>query len=31
MSPDQKNPFPFAMTKFWNVEFPPPDWTPFME
>lgn len=23
--------FPFAMPKFWNVEFPPPDWTPFLE
>ena len=23
--------FPFAMPKFWNVEFPPPDWKPFME
>ena len=22
--------FPYAMPKFWNVEFPPPDWTPFM-
>lgn len=22
--------FPFAMARFWNVEFPPPDWTPFM-
>jgi hypothetical protein len=23
--------FPFAMPKFWNVQFPPPDWTPFMD
>jgi hypothetical protein len=23
--------FPYAMPKFWNVQFPPPDWTPFME
>ncbi len=23
--------FPFAMPKFWNVQFPPPDWTPYME
>lgn len=22
--------FPFAMPKFWNVQFPPPDWTPYM-
>jgi hypothetical protein len=22
--------FPFAMPRFWNVQFPPPDWTPFM-
>ena len=22
--------FPHAMPKFWNVDFPPPDWTPFM-
>lgn len=22
--------FPYAMAKFWNVEFPPPDWTPFL-
>src|SRR5260370_34876541 len=22
--------FPFAMPKFWNVEFPPTDWTPFL-
>jgi hypothetical protein len=22
--------FPYAMPKFWNVEFPPPDWTPFL-
>ena len=22
--------FPFAMPKFWNVDFPPPDWTPYM-
>ncbi len=23
--------FAYAMPKFWNVEFPPPDWTPFHE
>jgi hypothetical protein len=23
--------FPFAIPKFWNVDFPPPDWKPFME
>jgi hypothetical protein len=23
--------FPYPMPKFWNVEFPPPDWTPYME
>jgi hypothetical protein len=23
--------FPFAVPKFWKVEFPPPDWTPFLE
>ena len=23
--------FPFAMPKFWNVEFPPPDWSPFLK
>lgn len=23
--------FPFAIPKFWNVDFPPPDWTPFLE
>jgi len=22
--------FPFAIPKFWNVEFPPTDWTPFL-
>lgn len=22
--------FPHAMPRFWNVDFPPPDWTPFM-
>ena len=22
--------FPFAMPKFWNIDFPPPDWTPFL-
>ena len=22
--------FPYAMPRFWNVDFPPPDWTPFM-
>jgi hypothetical protein len=22
--------FPFAMPKFWNVEFPPTDWKPFL-
>lgn len=21
---------PFAMPRFWNVEFPPPDWMPFL-
>ena len=23
--------FPLAMPRFWNVEFPPPDWTPYMD
>jgi hypothetical protein len=23
--------FPYGMPRFWNVQFPPPDWTPFME
>lgn len=23
--------FPYPMPKFWNVEFPPPDWTPFLK
>jgi len=23
--------FPFAMPKFWNIAFPPPDWAAFME
>jgi hypothetical protein len=23
--------FPFAIPKFWNIEFPPPDWTPYLE
>jgi hypothetical protein len=23
--------FPFAMPKFWNVDFPPMDWTPYLE
>jgi hypothetical protein len=23
--------FPFAMPKFWNVEFPPTDWKPYIE
>jgi hypothetical protein len=23
--------FPFAMPQFWNVDFPPPDWTPYMD
>jgi hypothetical protein len=23
--------FPFAIPKFWNVDFPPPDWTPYLE
>ena len=23
--------FPFAMPKFWNVDFPPPDWVPFLK
>jgi hypothetical protein len=22
--------FPFAMPKFWNIQFPPPDWAPFL-
>jgi len=22
--------FPYAMPRFWNVQFPPPDWTPYM-
>jgi hypothetical protein len=22
--------FPFAIPKFWNVQFPPPDWTPYL-
>jgi hypothetical protein len=22
--------FPYAMPRFWNVDFPPPDWAPFM-
>jgi hypothetical protein len=22
--------FPFAMPNFWNVQFPPPDWAPFL-
>jgi PilZ domain len=22
--------FPFPAAKFWNIEFPPPDWKPFM-
>ena len=22
--------FPHPMPRFWNVDFPPPDWTPFM-
>lgn len=22
--------FPFAMPSFWNVQFPPPDWTRYM-
>jgi hypothetical protein len=22
--------FPYAMPSFWNVQFPPPDWTPYM-
>jgi hypothetical protein len=22
--------FPFAMPKFWNAQFPPPDWTPYL-
>src|SRR6267378_7800292 len=23
--------FPFAMPQFWNVDFPPLDWTPYLE
>jgi hypothetical protein len=23
--------FPFAMPKFWNVDFPSLDWTPYLE
>lgn len=23
--------FPYPMAKFWNIEFPPPDWKPYME
>jgi hypothetical protein len=23
--------FPYALPRFWNVQFPPPDWTPYME
>src|SRR5229473_979361 len=23
--------FPFAMPQFWNVDFPPPDWTPYLD
>jgi hypothetical protein len=23
--------FPYPIAKFWNVEFPPPDWKPYME
>ncbi len=23
--------FPYSVVKFWNVEFPPPDWKPYME
>jgi hypothetical protein len=23
--------FPYAMPRFWNVDFPPPDWAPFMD
>lgn len=23
--------FPFAMPRFWNVQFPPPDWAPYMK
>jgi len=23
--------FPYPMPKFWNMDFPPPDWTPYME
>jgi hypothetical protein len=22
--------FPYAMPTFWNVQFPPPDWTPYL-
>lgn len=22
--------FPMAMARFWNVDFPPPDWAPFL-
>ncbi|HYL83072.1 MAG TPA: hypothetical protein VE263_02465 [Candidatus Angelobacter sp.] len=22
--------FPFAIPRFWNVQFPPPDWAPYM-
>lgn len=23
--------FPYAMPRFWNVQFPPADWTPYMD
>lgn len=23
--------FPYAMPRFWHVQFPPPDWMPFMD
>ncbi|HXY26378.1 MAG TPA: hypothetical protein VEI73_17125 [Candidatus Acidoferrum sp.] len=23
--------FPYAIPRFWHVQFPPPDWMPFME
>ena len=23
--------FPYAMPRFWHVQFPPPDWIPFMD
>ncbi len=23
--------FPYAMPSFWNVQFPPPDWKPYMD